>query len=91
VNTTSRRRPFRDAGATVLPRPGGDFSQTTAREPRRLAHDSATERTGEIMYITRVDFEPMTVWLRPVGGGQEWTAKYENVRLVEPGEAGDCP
>lgn len=85
MTTTSRRRPS-DAAAATLTRPG-DFSNTTAREPRQLAHDDGTDRVGEIM----PDPIPAhlcdggrtrTVWLRPVGGGCEWPAERRNVRII---------
>lgn len=49
---------------------------------RQLARDAATGRTGEIMHIARLNGSPSRVWLRPVGGGKEWIAAPDDVRLI---------
>jgi hypothetical protein len=53
---------------------------------RRLAHDSTTGRVGEVMEITRVNGIPTRIHLRPVGGGREWSADPDDVRLVQDAE-----
>lgn len=53
--------------------------QTNRRE---LARDTATDRVGEIMHIGREHGTPIEVWLRPVGGGEEWTTKPEHVERI---------
>lgn len=80
MTTTSRRRPFDQHAEAQPQRPGDAFSQTTARQ---LAHDTGTDRTGEIMHIARENELPVQIWLRDVGGGCEWIAEPANVHLVQ--------
>jgi hypothetical protein len=54
--------------------------------PRQLARDTATDRVGEIMHIARENGAPVEIWLRPVGGGAEWTTKPEHVQRIQPKE-----
>ena len=81
-------RSLADDTAAMPPCRTGDeaIPQKLSRPPnRRLAHDAATGRTGEIMHIARTNGAPSRIWLRPAGGGKEWVAAAEDVRLVQSG------
>ncbi|TDC77833.1 hypothetical protein E1283_06435 [Streptomyces hainanensis] len=47
-----------------------------------MARDSTADRVGRVMA-----YECGLVWLRPLGGGREWTAPLERVRPVGLGES----
>lgn len=59
---------------------------TSATLQRRLARDNSTGCVGEVMHVARVDGLATRVWLRPVGGGKEWTADAADVQLVQDNE-----
>lgn len=46
-----------------------------------LVVDTASRRVGTLMDVTGG-----TAWLRPVGGGVEWTAKADDVRPATTAE-----
>jgi hypothetical protein len=53
-------------------------SPEAARLPvGRLAHDTRREKRGVVM-----DHQDGFVWLRPEGGGTEWTARPDDVQPV---------
>ena len=43
-----------------------------------LARDTKRDKVGRVMACT-----VGTVWLRPTGGGREWTARREDVEALE--------
>lgn len=43
-----------------------------------LARDTKRDKVGRVMACT-----VGTVWLRPLNGGREWTARREDVRPVD--------
>lgn len=55
---------------------------------RDLARDKLTDRIGEVMWtrpVTPAGRRRTTLyWLRPVGGGIEWTRYAEAVELLTP-------
>lgn len=51
---------------------------------RQLVRDIATDRIGEVMDVYCEGDRPVQIWLRPVGGGAEWTTKPEHVHPVHP-------
>lgn len=57
----------------------------TGPEARRRQHaiDITTGDVGEVMHIERINHRPVEIWLRPPGGGREWTALAEDVRIVQ--------
>jgi hypothetical protein len=70
----------------------GPHAQELARHLGALAVDERTGRTGLLMDV--MGYNPgqgqpcrVTAFLRPAGGGKEWTAPPDRVHLVEPDEA----
>lgn len=48
--------------------------------------DTRTGRSGEVQeWPYRALAAPAQAWLRPVGGGLEWTPRVADLRPVEPG------
>ncbi|MFD5317921.1 hypothetical protein [Streptomyces sp. NPDC127098] len=47
-----------------------------------MARDTARDRVGRVMAHLYG-----TIWLRPPGGGQEWTARPEDVRPISASES----
>src|SRR4051812_33043395 len=50
--------------------------------PRARLLDTTTERVGELMDVTVAS---RRVWLRPVGGGREWSADIGSLRPAPAG------
>ena len=48
----------------------------------RLVRDTATDRVGVVMDVFYEGDRPVQIWLRPVGGGQEWTTSPEYLQDV---------
>lgn len=49
-----------------------------------LVTDSKTDRRGEVQpWPYYSECAPTRAWLRPVGGGREWTAKVTDLRPTE--------
>lgn len=64
--------------------PPGRFTDVPRREHVRDVRDG---RVGEITQISRDEYgRAVKIWLRPVGGGCEWTAAAEDVRVVQDHE-----
>lgn len=59
----------------TTPRPGRPETEATRLPVGELAHDVRQERCGIVM-----DHQDGFVWLRPEGGGTEWTALPGDVR-----------
>lgn len=53
------------------------------QKPRALVLDMATNRVGEIRDTFTKDGRA-AVWLRPRGGGREWTSFRDDVRVLPP-------
>lgn len=51
-------------------------------ERRELALDTATGRIGEITHTRRENGVVVEIWLRPRGGGVEWSPGPDNVRRI---------
>ncbi|GHD93502.1 hypothetical protein [Streptomyces naganishii] len=76
-------RENRTTGPT--PRPGGAEPETTRLPVGRPAYDTRRERRGVVM-----DHQDGFVWLRPEGGGTEWTARPGDVRPLNVREAAEA-
>lgn len=76
----SRRRPFRPGGLLSSPTQPPGPTPGTAHRP--LVRDTATDRIGEVMEETGSG-QNARVWLRPPGGGREWTTTAEDIQPVE--------
>ncbi len=79
------------------PSPGPEATDDTSRHPGRpeleatrlpvgrLAHDVRREKRGIVM-----DHQDGVVWLRPEGGGTEWTARPRDVRPLNVREQAEA-
>ncbi|WP_031510932.1 hypothetical protein [Streptomyces megasporus] len=77
--TTGRRGTGADA-SDLAPLP--DWLTTGA-----LVLDTRTGRRGEVQdWPYPASATPTRAWLRPVGGGREWTPRIADLRPVEAGE-----
>ena len=76
----SRRRPFRPGGQ--LPSPSQPPGPIPGTAPRELVLDAATNRVGEIMDTVSTSHGDR-VYLRPRGGGREWTTTLDAISPVE--------
>lgn len=80
MTQVTRRRPFRPGGNQPSPtQPPGTAPGTANRE---LVLDAETDRIGEVMDRTGYGTSTL-VWLRPPGGGREWTTTPDKLRLAE--------
>lgn len=48
-----------------------------------LVVDTNTRRRGEVQDWSYPDSTPVWAWLRPVGGGREWTPRISDLRPTE--------
>ncbi|MFD0058358.1 hypothetical protein ACFVHR_32035 [Streptomyces sp. NPDC127168] len=89
-----RRRPDRTAATVAAAAQAHETAVRAAREeraPRRLpvgqlAYDTRRERRGVVM-----DHLDGLVWLRPDGGGTEWTARPDEVEPAASVLGGELP
>lgn|SRR3954463_6217916 len=51
--------------------------------PRARLFDTTTGRVGELMDVTGSG-DARRAWLRPVGGGQEWSTSVDSLRPAPP-------
>lgn len=57
-----------------------------------LVVDTRTGRTGEVQeWPYLASSAPNRAWLRPVGGGREWTPRIADLRPRPQGPLGDLP
>lgn len=76
-------------GALLLVNEPCPFCLELDAPPRQLVRDMATDRIGEIMPSPIPaglcdGADTRTVWLRPVGGGKEWTTTPEHIQPIDP-------
>ncbi|MFD8065933.1 hypothetical protein [Streptomyces parvulus] len=77
--------PGSEATNDTTPRPGRPGLEATRLPVGRLAHDVRRDKRGIVM-----DHQDGAVWLRPEGGGTEWTARPRDVRPLNVREQAEA-